>query len=212
MAVTVKHPLAELIDQVKAANNWSDPILVSRARAAGFELTTQNISRYRNEIPLVSIKAEIIRALSAALGVSVQQVGLAGLASMGLAVHDLAAASPEQAIRTDPSLSESNKASLLHLLEELRRLQSEQGPDEVAQRRRERAKTEEAAEQWPAPNPVELERGPHVNGDDLIDEHQAPEPDRRLAARRGESEEKRRRRLEVAPEDIPDPEGPEGGA
>ncbi len=62
--------IGQLIDSVKLANGWSDPDLVANARGSGYELTKSNISRYRNEQPLISIKGDSVRALAAVLGVT----------------------------------------------------------------------------------------------------------------------------------------------
>lgn len=114
------HALAQLIDEVKAANNWSDPNLVSRAAKQGHTLTKSNISRYRNENPLVSIKGEVIQALAAALGVSIGQVAAAALQSMGITVPAYETPSPEQAVRLDPELPARDKEMLIKLIEQMR--------------------------------------------------------------------------------------------
>ncbi|WVX88105.1 helix-turn-helix DNA binding domain protein [Gordonia phage LitninMcQueen] len=120
LPVSPTHPLAQLMDSVKAANNWSDPDLVLIARRKGHNLTKSNISRYRNENPLISIKGEIIRALADALGVSVGQVATAAVQSMGIALPVYDAPSVEQAIRVDPELSIRDKDMLLSMLGQMR--------------------------------------------------------------------------------------------
>lgn len=114
------HALAQLIDSVKAANNWSDPDLVENARRRGHELTKSNISRYRIENPLVSIKGSVIQALADALGVSAGQVATAAVQSMGIALPVYDTPRIEQAIRADPELSIRDKDILLSMLGQMR--------------------------------------------------------------------------------------------
>lgn len=114
------HPLAQLIDSVKAANNWSDPDLVDNARRRGHDLTKSNISRFRNENPVISIKGSIIEALADALGVSAGQVATAAIQSMGIALPVYDTPRVEQAIRVDPELSARDKEMLLSMLERMR--------------------------------------------------------------------------------------------
>lgn len=105
---------------MKALNDWSDPDLVRNASARGHSLTKSNISRYRNENPLVSIKGSVIEALAAGLRVSVAQVATAAIESMGIALHAYEAPSIEQAIELDPALSERDRVVLLATLKGLR--------------------------------------------------------------------------------------------
>lgn len=116
----MSHSLAQLIDGVKAANRWSDPDLVRNAKKRGHELTKSNISRYRNENPLISIKGEIIEALADALGVSVAQVATAAVQSMGIPLPVYDTPSAEQAVRLDPELSIRDKDMLLSMLQRMR--------------------------------------------------------------------------------------------
>lgn len=72
---------------------------------------------------------------------------------------------------------------------------------ELDERRNEKRRTQQAADAdlaWPAPDAAELQRGPDGDGDREL-----------LAARKGETAEQRRRRLDT---EQGDPEGPEGGA
>ena len=114
------HALARLIDGIKAANGWSDPDLVENARARGFELTKSNISRYRNEYPLISVKGDTVRALAAALGVTAAQVATAAVESMDISLPSYKEPCIEQAVRLDPRLSKRDQDLLLALLARMR--------------------------------------------------------------------------------------------
>lgn len=114
------HALGQLIDSVKLANGWSDPDLVANARGRGHELTKSNISRYRNEQPLISIKGDSVRALAAALGVTNAQVAAAAIESMGISLPQHHEPPIEQAVRLDPSLSKRDQNLLLALLARMR--------------------------------------------------------------------------------------------
>lgn len=118
MAMQPRHPLAALIDHVRSVNNWSDPDVVNRARQRGHLLSKSNISRIRNE-DVTTIKGSMIKALAAGLGLDVLTVADAALESMGIKRYDIAQADSAQAIRTDPALSEKNRAMLLALLQEM---------------------------------------------------------------------------------------------
>ncbi len=118
-----KHQLAQLIDSVKAANNWSDPRLVRNAEEQKHELSKSNISRIRK--PVVSIKGELILALAAGLRVSPAQVATAALESMGIPLVHYELPTPEQAVRLDTQLSERDKQAVLALLRQLRGSASE---------------------------------------------------------------------------------------
>lgn len=116
----VGHALAQLIDAVKAANGWSDPDLVENAHARGYELTKSNISRYRNEQPLISIKGDTVRALAAALRVTDAQVATAAIESMGISLPRYQQPRIEQSVRLDPGLSKRDQDLLLALLSRMR--------------------------------------------------------------------------------------------
>lgn len=124
-----KHQLAQLIDGVKSANDWSDPDLVHNAKEKGHVLSKSNISRYRK--PVVSIKGEVILALAAGLRVTPAQVAVATIESMGIHLPSYDAPTPEQAVRLDTELSARDKQSVLALLAHLRTSSSSSGaPDE----------------------------------------------------------------------------------
>lgn len=116
----IGHALAQLIDAVKAANSWSDPDLVENAHARGYELTKSNISRYRNERPLISIKGDTIKALAAALGVTDAQVAAAAVESMGISLPRYQDPCIEQSVRLDPGLSKRDQDLLLVLVSRMR--------------------------------------------------------------------------------------------
>lgn len=122
------HQLAQLIDGIKAANNWSDPDLVRNAEEKGHELSKSNISRYRK--PLVSIKGEVIRALAAGLRVKPSQVAIAAVESMGIQLPSYDAITPEQAVELDIHLSARDKSVLLGLLRDLRSSAQPDAPTE----------------------------------------------------------------------------------
>lgn len=115
-------PLAQLIDAVKATNNWSDPVLVENARKQGHELTKSNISRYRNEDPLISIKGSIIRALAAGLRVSASQVAVAAVESMGIHLPSYELPTIEQSIRIDSTIPERDRQVIMAMVREVRTL------------------------------------------------------------------------------------------
>ncbi len=112
------HQLAQLIDSIKAANEWSDTDLVRNARSKGHVLSKSNISRYRN--PVVSIKGDIIRALAAGLRITPAQVAIAALESMGVPLPNYDVPTVEQAVRLDTELSERDRESVIALLTALR--------------------------------------------------------------------------------------------
>ncbi|MBJ8342820.1 helix-turn-helix transcriptional regulator [Antrihabitans sp. YC3-6] len=93
-------------------------------------------------------------------------------------------------------------------------------PVDLTEKRNENRRNTQAARadiQWPAPDPVVLAEGPDGKGEALNTPDQADDLDddadeERWAARKGESKERRRRRLTTAPEDEPQGEAPEGGA
>lgn len=108
--------LAQLIDSVKTANNWSDPDVVRNAEKRGHILTKSNISRYRIEEPLISIKGSVVEALAAGLRISTSQVAVAAVESMGIALPSYDIPTIEQAIRLDTELSDRDRQVLLATL------------------------------------------------------------------------------------------------
>jgi hypothetical protein len=108
------HPLGQLIDQVEAANGWSDVDVARRATAAGYPMSKSNISRIRTE-PVRSVVPAQVRGLAAGLGISQSQVALTSMTSAGIHVAQ-EANSVEDAVRRDLLLSEADKKVLLTML------------------------------------------------------------------------------------------------
>lgn len=117
--VSTKHPLDQLIEGVKRANDWSDPDLVNNAKERHHVLSKSNISRMRGQ--LVSVKAEVIFALAAGLRVTPAQVAIAAIESMGIPLPEHELPTPEQSIRLDTSLSDKDKTLLFAVLEQIRK-------------------------------------------------------------------------------------------
>ncbi len=116
--MATKHQLAQLIDSVKAVNNWSDVKLAAIAEKKGYAVSKSNIGRFRK--PLVSIKGEIIYMLADILGLSPSQVAVAAVESMGIPMPQYSTITPEVAVRLDAELSERDKQSILGLLGQFR--------------------------------------------------------------------------------------------
>lgn len=108
------HPLGQLVDQVEAANGWSDVDVAQRATSAGYPMSKSNISRIRNE-PVKSVIPAQVRGLAAGLGISQSQVALTSLTSAGIHVAQ-EPNSVEDAVRRDLMLSEADKKTLLTVL------------------------------------------------------------------------------------------------
>lgn len=115
---TAGNPLAQLIDTVKEANGWSDPMIVARARHAGHQISKSLVSTIRRE-GMATLVPGTIRALADGLGVPVVRVLRAALESAGLPVGDESVA-PETAVRNDLTLSDETKRVLLAMLREAR--------------------------------------------------------------------------------------------
>jgi hypothetical protein len=109
------HPVAVLIDSVKAVEECSDQDLVNRARARGHPTSKQNLSRIRTQ-PVVTVSAEQVAMLSDALRVPRERVVAAYLEAMGLPYREGGSVGTEDAIRADPRLSSDDKDVLLDLL------------------------------------------------------------------------------------------------
>ena len=86
----------------------------------GHELTKSNISRYRNERPLISIKGEIVLALAAGLDTSPSRIAEAAIRSMGIPMAQPESVSAESAIGGDISLSTRDREILLSTLARMR--------------------------------------------------------------------------------------------
>lgn len=112
------NPIARLIDTIKEANRWSDPMIVARAESAGHQRSKSWISNIRNA-GMPTMSADTIHALSDGLGVPVSRVLRAVLETMGLPYGD-ESISPEAAIKADPMLRDDTKAALLAIISEAR--------------------------------------------------------------------------------------------
>lgn len=112
------NPIARLIDTIKEANGWSDPMIVARARSAGHQRSKSWVSNLRNG-GMPSISADAVRALADGLGVPVSRVLRAALENIGLPYGD-ESRSPEAAIKADPTLRDDTKAALLAIISEAR--------------------------------------------------------------------------------------------
>jgi hypothetical protein len=113
-------PLARLIDTLKSTNDWSDPVIVENAQRDGHDLTKSNISRIRNEDPLLSIKGSTILALAAGLRVSAAQVAIAAVESMGIVLPSYERPTVEQVVRLDMTLAERDRTILLATMRGIR--------------------------------------------------------------------------------------------
>jgi hypothetical protein len=132
LVVKQSHALAALIDEVRSANGWSDPDVVTRAASKGHKLSKSNISRIRNN-PVVTLNIETVSALADGLGISKAMVAQAALASMGIVTYNSADLTTEEAIRRDPSLGEREKRTLLAVLGTLRGDTVKKDTDEAEQ-------------------------------------------------------------------------------
>lgn len=112
-----RSPLAELVDEVAAANGWSRREISRRAQSKGHDLSPSRLGQLLNEHPLPGIQADKIAALAAGLAIPEERVARAALASLGFRIDpDGASLTPAEAIRRDPSLSADTKAALLAVL------------------------------------------------------------------------------------------------
>lgn len=113
--MNAKHPLGALIEQAKKANGWSDIDVANRAKARGHELSKSNVARIRND-EVTTLVGKQLHALSAGLGIPVQQLAAAGLESMGIPGYIASATDAEQAVRLDPSLPDHVRRTLITII------------------------------------------------------------------------------------------------
>lgn len=113
------HALAVLIDETRAANNWSDQDVADRASKSGYKLSKSNISRIRNS-PVVALNIDTVSALAEGLRIPRSVVAFAALASMGIVALDSGQLTADAAISRDPTLTAENKKHLLALLSSMR--------------------------------------------------------------------------------------------
>jgi len=114
-----RHELGELIASVQAANGWSDRDLERRADKLELGASKSNFSRLKNQ-PLISVKGSLIKDLSVLLSVSEKTIADAALASMGVRI-DRDHVSLEDAVRSEPELSERDQRIALGIVDLLKR-------------------------------------------------------------------------------------------
>lgn len=95
--------LANLIDEVRARNDWSGPEVAKRATDAGHKLTTSDLTDYKMR-GMRHINPDKVIALAHGLQIRPYQVALAVLADNGIVVP-VDARAPEDAIEHDATLS-----------------------------------------------------------------------------------------------------------
>lgn len=112
-----RSPLAELVDEVCAANDWSRREVARRAQARGHDLSPSRLGQLLNEYPLPGIQSDKVTALAVALAIPEERVARAVIASMGFRIDpDGSGTTTAEAILRDPGLDESTKAALLAVL------------------------------------------------------------------------------------------------
>lgn len=104
------HPLAELIEDVRARNKWSYADIAERAGRAGYPTTRQNLSRICLS-PVVTLTESTIRILAAGLDVPASEIARAAMASMGIRLPGLCDLG--SAILADTVLSARDRRLLL---------------------------------------------------------------------------------------------------
>lgn len=122
-----RHELGELIASVQAKNGWSDRDLERRADKLELRSSKSNFSRLKNQ-PLISVKGSLIKDLSVLLSVSEKTVADAALASMGVSI-DRDSVSLEDAVRSEPNLSERDQHIALGVVELLKRDEGQEHGD-----------------------------------------------------------------------------------
>lgn len=115
---TTRNVLAELIDNTREVNGWSDQAVANRAVAAGHPLSKANLSRVRNT-PLKTLVPEQAEAIAAGLGLTLRTVVAAALETLGLPAGE-ASRSAETAIQADPSITAETKRVMLAMLKAAR--------------------------------------------------------------------------------------------
>lgn len=117
VSMSNRSPLADLVDEVCAANDWSRREVARRAQAKGHDLSASRLGQLLNEYPLPGIQADKVAALAAGLAIPEERVARAVIASMGFRIDpDGSAQTPAEAIRRDPTLSTDTRAALLAVL------------------------------------------------------------------------------------------------
>lgn len=113
------HPVAVLIESVKAVEECSDVDLAARAASHGFTISKSRIAQIRNQ-PVKSVSPDNIATLAAALNVPPRRVIKAYLQAMGFDLDLSIETSVEDAIRADTRLSSDDKETLLALTRSFR--------------------------------------------------------------------------------------------
>ena len=110
------HPLGKLIQDAMDRNGWSLRELERRSGRAGHRMSHTNIGRIKDD-PVMSIKADVIKLLSAILNVSEASVVKAALDSMDID-HGMKPAPTrlEQVVRQSDEISEYDQELLTALL------------------------------------------------------------------------------------------------
>ncbi|KZM34514.1 hypothetical protein [Oerskovia enterophila] len=116
--MTNPNALRDLIEDTMARNGWTQPDVVKRARAAGHQLSEQNMSRIKSG-PVVNLVAKQTRALAAGLGLPVGVVIDANLQAMGFDVESPATVDVTEAVMRDPNLAARDRRLLLAVVREL---------------------------------------------------------------------------------------------
>lgn len=124
--------LAELIDETKRINGWSDMDIVRRAqqRRPNVRLTKQDVSGWRNH-GMQHLNPLKVDVLAVGLRIPAYRVALAVLADQGIEVP-VEVRTPEEAIRHDHTLTAHTRETVLLLIEAGRREQARQAPGEPA--------------------------------------------------------------------------------
>lgn len=115
-------PLGDLIESVKAANDWSYQGIADRAnrKLGPGSLSKQTVSRFANEYPLKSAPRDALYALAAGLGISPNRVALEAMRAMGFEPPD-ASPSAAEAVQRDPALSDPTRRAVLAILRDAAR-------------------------------------------------------------------------------------------
>ena len=112
-------PLGNLIQSTQDVQGWSARRLEELAEGKP-SLGKSNVSKLKNQ-PLTSIKGETLVSLAEVLGLPTELVVRAALRSLKTPIElSQKTGTPEDAIRIDPDLRESDKHALLRILQVMR--------------------------------------------------------------------------------------------
>lgn len=129
MTMKHRHALAELIDETRQVNGWSDQDIVDRAESAGYTMSKANISRVRNS-DVVAVNIGFVNALASGMGIPRAMIARAALASAGIMV-DGGDLTIEDAIHRDTTLSLENKQTLRLMVQAMREAGSDAAPQKT---------------------------------------------------------------------------------